>query len=254
MGKIISITNQKGGVGKSTTAINLADVLIHAGNSVLLVDTDPQCNSSITYQADTSAIGMYEIMEESCNVEDAIQTTNLGDIIASNPLLVNSELKYASSLSKYKVLYRALKKIKENYDYIIIDTPPNLGIFMSSALIASDGVIIPITVGQYAIHGCQEVIQNIESIREDYNPNLKIYGVLLTMFDTSSNNDKAFKDNEMLKEFCIERRTKLFNTVIRKSEYIKSSQMQNVSIFQLAPNSNPVVDYLSLATELMEDL
>ena len=183
----IAITNQKGGVGKTTTAINLADSLKHIGYNVLLVDIDPQSNSTSTYQANLDEFTIYDLMDKKCTTKEAIQHTDMGDIIAGDPLLSELESKLVGNIGGYNILKKALLQ----YDFVIIDTPPNLGVFMLNALTASNGCIVPIKAEVYAVDGLNLIIKTVNDVIENANPELNFYGVMLTAYDVRNAQDKA---------------------------------------------------------------
>ena len=254
----IAIANQKGGVGKTTTAINIADALIHMNYKVLFIDLDPQHNSTSTYGAlieDNNTI--VDVMKKDCSAKEAIQKTLLGDIIAGDDLLSQEEQFFNSQAAREGILKRQLKTVEEDYDYIIMDTPPNLGIYMKNALTAADGCIISIKAEQYAIDGLGLLLETIDETIELLNPNLRIYGVLLNVYDARNALDKQI--NEILPQIGEDKGFRVFKTAIRVSQDVKKVQsMQssandvNRSLFENYPSSNAAVDYVNVTKELLE--
>ena len=185
MNKIISISNQKGGVGKTTTAVNLGASLAVAEKKVLIVDFDPQGNASsgvgITPNGDTS----YEFMLGSASESAAIQKTLLGflDIMPADRRLAGAEIELVGENQREHFLKRALRPLKSHYDYIIIDTPPSLGLLTLNALTAADSVLIPIQCEYYALEGLSQLLSTVQLVQRSLNPELRLEGVLLTMYD-----------------------------------------------------------------------
>lgn len=250
MAKKIAIANQKGGVGKTTTTLNLADALMHCGYNVLVLDLDPQCNTTGSYQAKTvGEYTLYDVMNKICTSKEAIQKTEVGDIIAGDPKLVEIDSKLKESVGGYNVMKKALKEVEEQYDYIIMDTPPNLGVFMLNALTAANGVIIPIKAEKYAIDGLGKLNETIQEVIDNTNENLEIYGILLTAFDTRNKLDRNIKDQ--LEDYGEASDTKIFKP-IRVNQTIKDAQAESVSLFEKDSTCNGAVDYANLVKELFE--
>lgn len=250
MAKKIAIANQKGGVGKTTTALNLADALMHCGYNVLVLDLDPQCNTTGSYQAQTvGEYTLYDVMNKACTTKEAIQKTEVGEIIAGDPKLVEIDSKLKESVGGYNVMKKALKEVEEQYDYIIMDTPPNLGVFMLNALTAADGVIIPIKAEKYAIDGLGKLNETIQEVIDNTNENLEIYGILLTAFDVRNKLDRNIK--EQLDAYGEASDTKIFKP-IRVNQTIKDAQAESISLFEKDSSCNGAVDYANLVKELFE--
>ncbi|MDD6551624.1 MAG: ParA family protein [Lachnospiraceae bacterium] len=248
----IAIANQKGGVAKTTTALCLANGLQECGYKVLMIDMDPQCNTSSTYRAiqeDTATL--YDFLHEECSLEEAIQTTDSGDIVSGDNNLAGIEGEFAAHIKNYSLLRKALKTIEDRYDFTIIDTPPNIGFYMTSALVASSGVIIPLKAEKFAIDGLAQIMSNINDAR-DVNPQLEIYGVLLTVYDKRTALDSVVHDQ--LPEIGKEQGFKVFKTAIRTCQQIKEAQSRQVRLFDEYPNCNAAIDYANLIKELLEEV
>ena len=260
----ICIANQKGGVGKTTCALNLSDALTHSGNTVLFIDLDPQHNSTDTYGAvmeDENTI--VDVMKKDCTAEEAIQHMPMGDIIPGDKLLAQEESFLNTKTSRELILKKSLAEVDKMYDYIIMDTPPNLGLYLKNALSASDGVVIAIKAEQYAVDGLSQLIEDINDIQENVNEGLKIYGVLLNMYDARNRLDREIK--EVLPQVGEQKGFKVFDTVIRISQDVKKVQsmrdsvdddgnhtVTNRSLFENYPTSNAAVDYVQLVREILE--
>ena len=260
----IAIANQKGGVGKTTTAINIADALKHLNYKVLLLDLDPQHNSTATFGAEIEGVNtIVDVLKKDCSAKEAIQHTPLGDIIAGDGLLAQEENYFNSQKARETLLKRAIKELDNEYNYIIMDTPPNLGIYMTNALTAADGCVIPIKAEQYAISGLGLLIETINEITEVLNADLKIYGVSINVYDQRNRLDRDTL--EALPKAGKERGFNVFKTPIRVSQEIKKVQsmpnkldengktiVPNRSLYQNYPTSNGAIDYVNFIKELQE--
>ena len=246
----IAITNQKGGVGKTTTAINLADALKHIGYNVLLVDIDPQSNSTSTYQANLDEFTIYDLMDKKCTTKEAIQHTDMGDIIAGDPLLSELESKLVGNIGGYNILKKALLQVDDEYDFVIIDTPPNLGVFMLNALTASNGCIVPIKAEVYAVDGLNLIIKTVNDVIENANPELNFYGVMLTAYDVRNAQDKAIW--EQLPVVGEQSGFRVFKTPIRICQDVKKAQSKRTSLFEMSPSCSGSLDYAHFVIELLE--
>lgn len=260
----IAIANQKGGVGKTTTAINIADALSHLGHKVLFIDMDPQSNSTNTYGAkinDENTI--VDVLKKDCTSKEAVQSTPLGDIIPGDPLLSQEKFYFNSHKAREYVLKRTISDLDDVYDFIIMDTPPDLDIYMINALTACDGIIVPITATQYSVDGLGLLIETVNDIVEELNPDLKIYGVLLNVYDMRTDLDKDVLESLPLVGEKYGFRS--FNTPIRTCQMIKKVQsirqteeekkngiIPNRSLFDNYPKCNAAIDYVNLVKEIME--
>ena len=191
MAKIIAVVNQKGGVGKSTTAVNLAGYLAELGKKILLVDTDPQGNATSGVGIDKSEIEncIYDILIEGINIEEVLQETKVKnlDAIPATLQLAGAEVELVSSISREQKLKFALNEVESEYEYILIDCPPSLGLLTLNSLTAADSVLIPIQCEYYALEGLSQLLNTIDMVREGLNPEIELEGVLLTMYDGRTN-------------------------------------------------------------------
>lgn len=261
MGKIIAIVNQKGGVGKTTTSINLAASLGVLNKKVLLVDLDPQGNATTGVGIDKGGINssVYEVMVMKTKVEDAIIKTkskNVSIIPAYLNLagvdmeLIELERKYRNegkTLNRVLRLKEELSKVRDNYDFIFIDCPPSLGILTTNALGAADSVLIPVQCEYFALEGIMQLINTIMLAQKKVNPNLEIEGVLLTMLTTNTN--LGLEVVESIKGFFKER---VYDTIIPRLIRLAEAPSHGKPILEYEPRSRGTLAYLNLAKEVIE--
>jgi chromosome partitioning protein len=248
----IVIANNKGGVGKSTTALALADVFMKKGKKVLFIDTDPQGNSSATYHAVIDGEStLYDLLEGECSAEEAVQHTDIGDIIASDPALAGVQMKYTSRPANLVTLKKALKEIEEksDYDYCIIDTAPTLEFYTSMALFAADGVIIPVSADIYALGGLNTILGFINQVKDAFNDRLKVYGVFITAYDQRTALGRDCKENLPIKGK--ELGFHVFAPV-RTCQDVKNAQAAGMMLLDYAPGCNAADDYRVLANEIIK--
>ena len=247
-GHIIVIANQKGGVGKTTTAHAFVTGLIYKGYKVLAIDTDPQGNLSYTMHADPDISGVYEVMKGQASTTDAIQQTNQGDIIAGSLMLSGADMEFTDTGREY-ILKELLEPIKCLYDFIIIDSPPTLGILTINALTAAQDLIIPLGADAYSLQGLAQLSATISKVRKHCNPTLRIAGLLITRYSGRTVIGRELKD--IIEDKAQFVGTQSFDTVIRESVTIKESQVQRMSIFA-TPKSNAAVDYMAFIDEYLK--
>lgn len=250
MGKIIAIANQKGGVGKTTTSINLAASLGVLEKKILLIDADPQANatSGIGIDVESVEIGTYQLLEHSNSAKDAIvktDTPNL-DIIPAHIDLVAIEIELVDKDEREYMLKKALDEIKNDYDYIIIDCAPSLGLLTLNALTAADAVIIPIQCEYFALEGLGKLLNTIKSVQKIHNPELDIEGLLLTMYDS-----RLRLSNQVVEEVQKHFNDMVFQTIIQRNVKLGEAPSYGESIINYDASSKGANNYLSLAREII---
>ena len=251
MGKIIAIANQKGGVGKTTTSINLAASLGVLEKKVLLIDADPQANASSGLGIDVESVqnGTYQVLEHSISAKDAIVKTESPnvDIIPAHIDLVAIEIELVDKQDREYMLKKALEEITNDYDYIIIDCAPSLGLITLNSLVAANSVIIPIQCEYFALEGLGKLLNTIKSVQNIHNSELDIEGLLLTMFDSRLRLSNQVVD-EVRKHFS----TMVFDTIIRRNTRLGEAPSYGESIIAYDATSKGAVNYLNLAQELLK--
>lgn len=251
MGKIIAIANQKGGVGKTTTSVNLAASLGVLEKKVLLIDADPQANatSGLGIDVESVEVGTYQLLEHSASAKDAIiqtQSPNL-DIIPAHIDLVAIEIELVDVNEREYMLKKAIKDIKNDYDFIIIDCAPSLGLLTLNALTAADSVLIPIQCEYFALEGLGKLLNTVKSVQKIHNPDLDIEGLLLTMYDSRLRLSNQVVD-EVKKHFS----EMVFKTIIQRNVRLSEAPSFGESIITYDADSKGANNYLSLAEELIE--
>lgn len=251
MGKIIAIANQKGGVGKTTTSVNLAASLGVLEKKVLLIDADPQANASSGLGIDIETIetGTYQVLEHSVTAKEAIIPTNTPnvDIIAAHIDLVAVEIELVDKEKREYMLKQALEEVKNEYDYILIDCAPSLGLLTLNALTCADSVIIPIQCEYFALEGLGKLLNTIKSVQKIHNPDLDIEGLLLTMYDS-----RLRLSNQVAEEVQKHFNDMVFKTIIQRNVKLSEAPSYGESIIDYDATSKGATNYLQLAEEIIK--
>lgn len=250
MGKVISIANQKGGVGKTTTSINLSTILAKKGKKVLLIDADPQGNG-------TSGLGInkeqkfsvYDVLIEDIEIENTLQKTQVKnlDLCPSNINLAGAEVQLVSMEEREYRLKRKIENIKDKYDYIIIDCPPSLGLVTLNSFTASDSVLIPVQCEYYALEGLGQLLNTIDLVKKHMNRNLKIEGALLTMYDARTN-----LSNQVVKEVKRYFENKVYKNVIPRNVKLSEAPSYGMPITLYDPRSKGAKSYEKFVKEFLK--
>jgi chromosome partitioning protein len=250
MGKIIAIANQKGGVGKTTTSINLAASLGVLEKKVLLIDADPQANatSGLGIDVESVEIGTYQLLEHTNTAKEAIiktDTPNL-DIIPAHIDLVAIEIELVDKEEREYMMKKAILNLKDDYDFILIDCAPSLGLLTLNALTAADAVLIPIQCEYFALEGLGKLLNTIKSVQKIHNPELDIEGLLLTMYDS-----RLRLSNQVVEEVQKHFNEMVFHTIIQRNVRLGEAPSYGESIINYDAGSKGASNYLSLAKEII---
>lgn len=247
MARITTIINQKGGVGKTSTAHALATGLNHRNYKALVVDADPQGNLSYIMQTE-AAKGVYEAMKGT-PAADLIQHTGQGNILASTPALIGADLEFTQTGREY-LIKDALEPIKSNYSHIIIDSPPTLGIMTINALTASTDIIIPMGADIFSLQGLGQLYETIGRVKRYCNPNLKIAGLLITRYARRAVLTRDL--TEVIGDKAQQISAPIYKTQIREGIAVKEAQTMQTSLFDSHPKANPTADYNALIDEYLK--
>lgn len=250
MGKVIAVTNQKGGVGKTTTSVNLSSCLAYEGKKTLLIDCDPQCNatSGLGIEDDQYELTIYDCLDDPDKIKDAVIKTKYNNLYvipsSSNMSAVEIELAYEDKREYF--LKDAIKSIKDEYDFIIIDSPPALGMITINIMTASDSILIPIQCEYYALEGLSQLISTIKLIKKKMNPSIEIEGVLATMYDGRTNLSIQVLD-EVKKYFP----DKVYKSIIPRNVRLSEAPSFGEPIIKYDRTSKGADAYMSLAKEII---
>ncbi|MAL16691.1 MAG: chromosome partitioning protein ParA [Balneola sp.] len=251
MGKVISIANQKGGVGKTTTAINLAASLAAVEHPTLVIDIDPQSNTTSGLGIDSKTVtnSVYEVMIGSTDIDETIRKTELDflDLVPAHINLVGAEIEMIDREERERILKKAIESVRDKYDFVIIDCPPSLGLLTINALTASDSIVIPVQCEYFALEGLGQLLNTIKIVRQHLNPELDIEGVLLTMYDTRTRLSNQVADE--VKRYFDDR---VFKSVISRNVRLAEAPSFGKPALLYDSTSVGSKNYLALAREIIK--
>ncbi len=250
MGKVIAIANQKGGVGKTTTSVNLAACIAVLEKKVLIIDADPQANATSTLVLNPEIeFGTYQLIEGQKKAKDLIieSTSPNLKIIPANIDLVGIEIELVDKENREKMLFQALDSIKEEFDFIFIDCPPSLGLITLNCLTAADSVLIPIQCEYFALEGLGKLLSTVRKVQELHNPKLDVEGILLTMYDS-----RLKLSNLVIEQVKLHFAEIVFNTIIQRNVRLSEATGNCKSIIKYDATSRGAINYLNLANEFLE--
>lgn len=250
LAKVIAIANQKGGVGKTTTAVNLSSCLAFKGKKVLIIDIDPQGNTTSGLGVEKKNVekSIYDVLINDEKIKDALVNTAIENLklCASNIQLAGAEVELVSVISRETRMKAALSEIKNDYDFILIDCPPSLGLLTVNALTAADTILVPIQCEYYALEGLSQLMNTVKLVQRHLNPELDVEGVVLTMFDARTNLSMQVVD-EVKKHF----KNKVYRTVIPRNVRLSEAPSFGLPIILYDPKSKGAECYLELAEEVI---
>ena len=249
----LAVANCKGGVGKSTTAINIADQLIKRGYKVLMIDTDPQRNTTSVYNAKYIGVPtLADIFTDGYTAEQCIQATEFGDIIAGDDVLFDADNRVPTGPKMYMYIDKALKSVENKYDFVIYDTSPMFGVLLGNVLNGVDGVVCPVICDGFGIQGLYDFFEYVKDFQE-VNSKLKVLGLLKIKYK-GRQNLTADIENNVLPELASSINTKIFNSAIKESVKVQEAQVLHKRLSEYAPYSTAGINFDSFVTELLEDL
>lgn len=248
MAIIISVANQKGGVSKSTTAQVISDILGARKRKALLIDFDPQCNTTYTLGGINADNTILTVIDGDCQAEDAVIHAKYCDFLPGDPKLVNVELSPDAGVD---LLSDAIAPIKSSYNYIVVDTGPTLGRLMLNALAITDHIVVPVLADAYSLQGLSALNQTITNARQ-INLGLQVLGILLTRFSNRTNLSKDVQ--EMIRQYADEMGTVIFNHSIREGVAVREAQLLKKPLIDYRPGAKPALDYVGLVTEILEKI
>ena len=249
MGQIVAFVNQKGGVGKTTSAVNLTAALAAKGKKVLLCDFDPQANATSGMGVDKNAVSLstYDLVINEQSAIDALVKTKFGDVLPSSPALSGAGVELVGAANREYALQKALEPLRAAYDYIFIDCPPSLELLTLNALCAADSILIPVQCEYFALEGLSDLMVTMRAVKRGLNPNLQIFGVLLTMFDGRTNFSSQVAE-EVRRHFP----GKVYATVIPRNVRLAEAPSHGLPVIFYDKFSRGAVAYSALAEEVLE--
>ncbi|MDD2261337.1 MAG: AAA family ATPase [Clostridia bacterium] len=251
MGKVMAVANQKGGVGKTTTSINLSASLAYMGKKTLLIDNDPQGNATSGLGIDkwTVEMSVYDAIINDIDIKETILPTMMDNlyICPSNIQLAGAEIELVSQMTRENRLKNAIATIKDQYDYIIIDCPPSLGLLTLNSLTAADTILVPIQCEYYALEGLKQLMKTVSLVQKHLNPSLKVEGVVMTMYDSRTN--LSFQVVESVREHFSDR---VYRTIIPRNVRLSEAPSHGVPIILYDKDSKGALSYLDLAEEVIQ--